>query len=132
MIAIKQSYLGFNKSFVMYLIRSDEMAINQYIEQLKKREIVYKKRVQYCLLFMLLSVLPMTTLFTEIEGFYIKSFSTLTKQFGEIGLSVLCTFIILIALVGLRHLWKLNKISKLLASRGLSIDSSGSARTVVL
>jgi len=90
------------------------MATHQYIEQLSKREILYSKRVQYCLLLILLAVLPLTT-FSGDVGFHVKSFSILIRQFGEVGLSLLFTFIIITALVGLRSLWKLHKTARLRA-----------------
>ncbi|GEM_PF-926369 len=91
------------------------MAAHQYIEQLSKREVVYSKRVQYCLLLILLAVLPLTTFSSDEGGFHVKSFSILIRQFGEIGLSILFTFIIVTALVGLRSLWKLQKTARLRA-----------------
>jgi len=99
------------------------MATHQYIEQLSRREAVYSKRVQYCLLLILLAVLPLTTFSSEAGGLYVKSFGVLIKQFGEVGLSILLSFIIITALVGLRSLWKLHKTARLRAKHEWSAYS---------
>ncbi|ACT47703.1 hypothetical protein [Methylotenera mobilis] len=91
------------------------MATHQYIEQLSKREVTYSKRVQYCLLLILLAALPLLTFSIDSGGLHVKNFSVLIRQFGEIGLSILLSFIIITALVGLRSLWKLHKTARLRA-----------------
>jgi len=103
------------QGLIIKLNRSYNMATHQYIEQLTKREALYSKRVQHCLLLILLAVLPLTTFSSSEGGFHVKSFSVLIRQFGEIGLSMLFTLIIITALVGLRSLWKLHKTARLRA-----------------
>ena len=99
------------------------MATYQYIEQLSKREATYSKRIQYCLLLILLAALPLTTFSIDDGSFHVKSFSILIRQFGEVGLALLLTFIIIAALVGLGSLWKLYKTARIRAKHEWSAYS---------
>lgn len=90
------------------------MATQQFMELLNKREAVYSKRVQYCLLLTLVAALPLIA-FSSVDGVHIKSFTVLIKQFGDVGLAILLSLIIITVLVGLSSLWKLYKTLRLKA-----------------
>lgn len=97
----------------MQLKRSDGMTVNQYIEQLSRREVIYVRRVQYSLIFMVLAILPLITFSSETGRFYLKSFGVLIRQFGDIGISMLLTFMIIMTMIGVSSLWKLYKTARL-------------------